>query len=160
MRTAPTDLHRKGEGSRDPVRMYFREPSPLCCYHHPHSTRSRHRVASAFDTLRHPGESTFLHDQLLKANPSRPMAPASAPRLPNETASRGIKPHIILRPEAQEPTGHCIQLGDSRSQTIFPLFFAVIVIRCLRFHSATARHSNVEDPRVGSSVLCNGSQRR
>jgi len=74
-------------------------------------------VASAFDTLTpDPSERTFLHDQLLEANPGLPGVPVSIPGLPIETASGGIKAPQYFAPgvagDHGEPISQYIQIGD------------------------------------------------
>src|SRR4029077_10414118 len=56
------------------------------------STQEITVVASAPDAMSpDPSLRTFVHDQLLEANPGRPGAPISIPGIPIETASGGIK---------------------------------------------------------------------
>ncbi len=74
-------------------------------------------VASAPDSMSpDPSERTFVHDQLLEANPGRPGAPVSIPGLPIETASGGIKAPQYFAPgvagDHGEPIGQFFQIGD------------------------------------------------
>jgi hypothetical protein len=74
-------------------------------------------VASAPDSMSpDPSERTFVHDQLLEANPGRPGAPISIPGLPIETASGGIKAPQYFAPgvagDHGEPIGQFFQVGD------------------------------------------------
>jgi hypothetical protein len=63
-----------------------------------------------------PSERTFVHDQLLDANPGRPGAPISIPGLPIETASGGIKAPQYFAPgvagDHGEPIAQFFQVGD------------------------------------------------
>ena len=63
-----------------------------------------------------PWERTFVHDQLLEANPGRPGAPISIPGLPIETASGGIKAPQYFAPgvagDHGEPIAQFFQVGD------------------------------------------------
>ncbi len=74
-------------------------------------------VASAPDALTpDPSERTFIHDELLEANPGRPGAPISVPGLPIETASGGIKAPQYFAPgvagDHGEPIAQYLQIGD------------------------------------------------
>ena len=74
-------------------------------------------VASSPDAMSpDPSERTFVHDQLLEANPGRPGAPISIPGLPIETASGGIKAPQYFAPgvagDHGEPIGQFFQVGD------------------------------------------------
>jgi hypothetical protein len=74
-------------------------------------------VASGPDALTpDPSEHTFMHDQLLEANPGRPGAPVSVPGLPVETASGGIKAPQYFAPgvagDHGEPIAQYFQIGD------------------------------------------------
>jgi hypothetical protein len=74
-------------------------------------------VASAPDVMSpDPSQRTFVHDQLLEANPGRPGAPISIPGLPIETASGGIKAPQYFAPgvagDHGEPIGQFFQIGD------------------------------------------------
>ncbi len=74
-------------------------------------------VASTPDAMSpDPSERTFVHDQLLEANPGRPGAPISIPGLPIETASGGIKAPQYFAPgvagDHGEPIGQFFQVGD------------------------------------------------
>ena len=63
-----------------------------------------------------PSQRTFIHDQLLEANPGRPGAPISIPGLPIETASGGIKAPQYFAPgvagDHGEPIAQYFQIGD------------------------------------------------
>ena len=63
-----------------------------------------------------PAQSTFIHDQVLDANPGRPGAPISIPGLPIETASGGIKAPQYFAPgvagDHGEPIAQYFQIGD------------------------------------------------
>lgn len=63
-----------------------------------------------------PSQRTFLHDQLLEANPGRPGAPISIPGLPIETASGGVKAPQYFAPgvagDHGEPIAQYFQIGD------------------------------------------------
>jgi hypothetical protein len=74
-------------------------------------------VASALDAMSpDPSQRTFVHDQLLEANPGRPGAPISIPGLPIETASGGIKAPQYFAPgvagDHGEPISQFFQVGD------------------------------------------------
>ena len=74
-------------------------------------------VASTPDVLTpDPSEHTFLHDQLLEANPGRPGVPVSVPGLPAETASGGIKAPQYFAPgvagDHGEPIAQYLQIGN------------------------------------------------
>ena len=74
-------------------------------------------VAAAPDaTNPDPAQRTFIHDQLLEANPGRPGAPVSIPGLPIETASGGIKAPQYFAPgvagDHGEPIAQFFQIGD------------------------------------------------
>ena len=61
-------------------------------------------------------QRTFIHDQLLEANPGRPGAPVSIPGLPIETESGGIKAPQYFAPgvagDHGEPVAQFFQIGD------------------------------------------------
>jgi hypothetical protein len=63
-----------------------------------------------------PAQRTFIHDELLEANPGRPGAPVSIPGLPIETASGGIKAPQYFAPgvagDHGEPIAQFFQIGD------------------------------------------------
>lgn len=63
-----------------------------------------------------PGQRTFVHEELLDANPGRPGAPISIPGLPIETASGGIKAPQYFVPgvagDHGEPIAQYITVGD------------------------------------------------
>ena len=63
-----------------------------------------------------PSQRTFVHDQLLEANPGRPGAPISIPGLPIETASGGIKAPQYFAPgvagDHGEPIAQFFQVGN------------------------------------------------
>src|SRR5579859_1910693 len=74
-------------------------------------------VASSADALSpDPTQRTFVHDDLLEANPGRPGAPVSIPGLPIETASGGIKAPQYFAPgvagDHGEPIAQFIQVGS------------------------------------------------
>jgi hypothetical protein len=74
-------------------------------------------VASAPDYMSSdPSQRTFVHDQLLEANPGRPGAPISIPGLPIETASGGIKAPQYFAPgvagDHGEPIAQYFKIGD------------------------------------------------
>jgi len=74
-------------------------------------------VATAPDaTNPDPAQRTFIHDQLLEANPGRPGAPVSIPGLPIETASGGIKAPQYFAPgvagDHGEPIAQFFQIGN------------------------------------------------
>lgn len=74
-------------------------------------------VASASDALTpDPTQRTFLHDELLEANPGRPGVPVSIPGLPVESASGGIKAPQYFAPgvagDHGEPIAQYVQVGD------------------------------------------------
>ena len=74
-------------------------------------------VAAAPDaTAPDPAQRTFVHDDLLEANPGRPGAPISVPGLPIETASGGIKAPQYFAPgvagDHGEPIAQFFQIGD------------------------------------------------
>jgi len=81
------------------------------------STQQITVVASAPDAISpDPSQRTFVHDQLLEANPGRPGAPISIPGLPIETASGGIKAPQYFVPgvagDHGEPIAQYFQIGD------------------------------------------------
>ena len=81
------------------------------------STQEITVVASAPDAMSpDPSQRTFVHDQLLEANPGRPGAPISIPGLPIETASGGIKAPQYFAPgvagDHGEPIAQYFQIGD------------------------------------------------
>src|SRR5260370_28478516 len=81
------------------------------------STQEITVVASAPDAMSpDPSQSTFVHDQLLEANPGRPGAPISIPGLPIETASGGIKAPQYFAPgvagDHAEPIAQFFQVGN------------------------------------------------
>jgi hypothetical protein len=74
-------------------------------------------VASSEDALSpDPTQRTFIHDDLLEANPGRPGAPVSIPGLPIETASGGIKAPQYFAPgvagDHGEPIAQFFQIGN------------------------------------------------
>jgi len=74
-------------------------------------------VASSADALSpDPTQRTFVHDDLLEANPGRPGAPVSIPGLPIETASGGIKAPQYFAPgvagDHGEPIAQFFQIGN------------------------------------------------
>ena len=81
------------------------------------STQEITVVASAPDAMSpDPSQRTFVHDQLLEANPGRPGAPISIPGLPIETASGGIKAPQYFAPgvagDHGEPIAQYFEIGD------------------------------------------------
>jgi hypothetical protein len=62
-----------------------------------------------------PSERSFVHDEVLEANPGRPGAPISIPALPIETASGGIKAPQYFAPgvagDHGEPIAQYFQIG-------------------------------------------------
>jgi hypothetical protein len=81
------------------------------------STQQISVVASTSDPLSpDPSQRTFIHDQLLEANPGRPGAPVSIPGLPIETASGGIKAPQYFAPgvagDHGEPIAQFFQVGN------------------------------------------------
>jgi hypothetical protein len=81
------------------------------------STQEITVVASAPDAMSpDPSLRTFVHDQLLEANPGRPGAPISIPGIPIETASGGIKAPQYFAPgvagDHGEPIAQYFQIGD------------------------------------------------
>jgi Carboxypeptidase regulatory-like domain len=73
-------------------------------------------VASPSSLSPDPTQTTFLHDQVLDANPGRPGAPISIPGHPIETASGGIKAPQYFAPgvagDHGEPIAQFFQVGD------------------------------------------------
>ncbi|HTS37290.1 MAG TPA: carboxypeptidase-like regulatory domain-containing protein [Candidatus Solibacter sp.] len=73
-------------------------------------------AASPDSTSPDPAQRTFIHDELLEANPGRPGAPISIPGLPIETASGGIKAPQYFAPgvagDHGEPIAQFFQIGD------------------------------------------------
>jgi len=74
-------------------------------------------VATASDAMSpDPSQRTFVHDQLLEANPGRPGAPVSIPGLPVETASGGIKAPQYFAPgvagDHGEPMAQSFKIGN------------------------------------------------
>jgi hypothetical protein len=63
-----------------------------------------------------PSQRTFIHDELLEANPGRPGIPISIPGLPVETASGGIKAPQYFAPgvagDHGEPIAQFFQIGN------------------------------------------------
>jgi len=81
------------------------------------STQQISVVASTSDPLSpDPSQRTFIHDQLLEANPGRPGGPVSIPGLPIETASGGIKAPQYFAPgvagDHGEPIAQFFQIGN------------------------------------------------
>ena len=74
-------------------------------------------VGTASDAMSpDPSQRTFVHDQLLEANPGRPGAPVSIPGLPVETASGGIKAPQYFAPgvagDHGEPIAQFFKIGN------------------------------------------------